>query len=263
MPVLERDDGEIYYQVIGQGPPLVLVSGLGGVHEYWSNLIPEFTKSYTVILQDHMGTGRSHSRRLKHTVEALASDIDALATHLGHDRYSLIGHSTGAAVGQILAQNRFSRIQKMVLYAGWAGPDIYFAQCFKVRNALLKEVGVAAYNDATPLFLYPPRWISEHPAELATMIKNMNAHSPAQDVIANRIEMIVAFDRRSRMKEIKAPTLVICAEDDKLTPMHLSEELQNGIEGARLARLHWGAHACSQIAPTDFMEPVLAFLSER
>ncbi len=100
------------------------------------------------------------------------------------------------------------------------------------------------------------------PTELIAMMKNMNSDSPAPEIIESRIDMIVAFDRRSRMKNIKVPTLVICAEDDILTPPDLSEELKNGIEGARLTQLHWGAHACSQTAPTDFMEPVQTFLSE-
>jgi aminoacrylate hydrolase len=72
--------------------------------------------------------------------------------------------------------------------------------------------------------------------------------------------MIVAFDRRSRQQEIVAPTLVLCAEDDQLTPMHLSEELSAGIPHARLARLSWGGHASSQTSPEEFLNVALEFL---
>jgi aminoacrylate hydrolase len=147
-----------------------------------------------------------------------------------------------------------------VLYAGWAGPDAFFALCFEARKALLQGSGVVAYQRATPLFLYPPSWISEDAGRLESLLSGLVATTPAADVLAARIDMIVAFDRRSRQREIAAPTLVLCAEDDQLTPMHLSEELAAGIPHAELARLPWGGHAVSQTSPEKFLNVALQFL---
>ncbi|MFL9823619.1 alpha/beta fold hydrolase [Rhodoplanes sp. SY1] len=231
MPMLERPDGALFYEVTGSGPPLVLVSGLGGRGDYWANIVPVLARAFTVVLHDHVATGRSTSRRTTHSVEALAADLDALLGHLGIARCSLVGHSTGAAVGQVMAQDYAARLDRLVLYAGWAGPDAHFAHCFKVRRRLLTEIDDPAATEA--------------------------------DDIAARIDMIVGFDRRARMGEITAPTLVVCAADDLITPPHLSEELAAGIPGARLATLPWGGHACSQTAPEEFLASVLPFLRGR
>lgn len=265
MPTLARPDGDLAYEVVGEGPPLALVTGLGGVAAYWTNLVPVLSRSFSVILHDQIPTGasRARARRTRHSVEALAADLAALLDHLGCDRCHLIGHSTGAAVGQVMALDHPERLDRLVLYAGWAGPDPHFSYCFEIRRRALIERGVPAYNEMGPLFLYPPRWIARHRDRVARIIADNDAAPPPAEAIAARIDMIVAFDRRARLGAIRAPTLVVCAEDDILTPPHLSEELAAGIPDARLARLPWGGHACSQTAPEDFLAAVLPFLESR
>lgn len=257
---LERPDGRLAYDVDGGGPPLLLVTGLGGSRRYWANLVPELARDFTVVTHDHMGIGDSRGERVAHTLEALTEDVVALMDHLEIAQANLIGHSTGAAVGQMLAQDHPQRLLKLVLSAGWAGPDPYFELCFEARKALLLGSGVAAYQRSTALFLYPPSWISSDNARLEALLAGFISSAPPSNVLAARIDMIVAFDRRARQAEIATPTLVICATDDQLTPMHLSEELAAAIPEARLVRLPWGGHASSQTAPADFLSSVLEFL---
>jgi aminoacrylate hydrolase len=260
MPFLDRPDGPLYYEVAGAGPPLLLVPGLGGSATYWANLVPLLSDAFQVVMHDHMGTGRSGRERTEHTVEALSADVLALLDHLDIPHASLIGHSTGAALGQILGQEHPERLDRLVLYAGWAGPDPHFALCFEARKALLTGSGIPAYHRAAPLFLYPPSWIASDPGRLDALTSGMVANSPDAETLARRVDMIVGFDRRSRMAETGVPTLVICAEDDMLTPMHLSEELASGIPGAMLSRLAWGGHSASQTAEQHFLDAVLPFL---
>lgn len=261
MPTLERPDGTLVYDVAGSGPPLFLVTGLGGSRHYWSNLLPALTARFTVVTHDHMGAGDTRSRRTHHTVEALAADVLALMDHLGMAKVRLVGHSTGAAVGQIIGAEAPERLDTLVLYAGWAGPDPHFDLCFKVRKDLLLAAGREAYHRATPLFLYPTRWIGADQTRLDALIAGMIATSPPAETLAARVDMLLAFDRRRHLGAIKARPLVVCAEDDQLTPMHLSEEMAAAIPGAHLARLPWGAHAASQTAPDAFLEAVLPALS--
>ena len=260
MPTLERPDGTLVYDVTGSGAPLFLVTGLGGSRGYWGNVLPDLASRFTVVTHDHMGTGETVSRRATHRVDTLAADVVALMDHLGVDRTHLIGHSTGAAVGQVMAQDAPGRLDKLVLYAGWAGPDPFFDLCFAARKTLLTSAGIEAYHRGTPLFLYPPRWVSEDCDRLQRLVAAFIATSPPLEVMAGRIDMLLAFDRRARMADIAVPTLVLCAEDDFLTPMHCSEELAAGIPGARLVRLAYGGHAASQTAPAAFLQAVGSFL---
>jgi aminoacrylate hydrolase len=239
----------------------MLVTGLGGSRHYWANLLPVLTRRYTVITHDHMGTGDTTSRRTHHTVDALAADVLALADHLGVGKTHLVGHSTGAAVGQILGAEVPERLAGLVLYAGWAGPDPYFNLLFSVRKELLLAAGAAAYHRATPLFLYPANWISEDKARLDRVIAGMIATSPSVATLAARIDMLLDFDRRKHLGRVRARTLVVCADDDQLTPPHLSEELASGIADARRVRLPWGGHAASQTASDAFLDAILSALT--
>lgn len=261
MLTLERPDGTLVYDVAGSGPPLFLVTGLGGSRHYWSNLLPTLTARFTVVTHDHMGTGDTLSRRSHHTVEALAADVVALMDHLGLAKAHLVGHSTGAAVGQIIGAEAPQRLGALVLYAGWAGPDPHFNLCFKVRKELLLAAGPEAYHRATPLFLYPPSWIGADQGRLDALIAGMIATSPPAETMAARVDMLLAFDRRRQLGRIKARTLVLCADDDQLTPLHLSQEMADAIPGARLACLPWGAHCASQTAPDAFLEALLPALA--
>jgi aminoacrylate hydrolase len=78
--------------------------------------------------------------------------------------------------------------------------------------------------------------------------------------VASRCQAVIDFDRLAELGRIHAPTLVICAKDDFLTPSYLSEEMARSIPGAKLVLLEQGAHAASQTAPEPFDRAVLEFL---
>jgi aminoacrylate hydrolase len=65
---------------------------------------------------------------------------------------------------------------------------------------------------------------------------------PDPEILQSRIDAIIHFDRRARLGEIKAPTLVVVAQDDMIAPPYLSEELATEISGAELTVLQYGGH---------------------
>ena len=261
MPTFDRPDGTLVYDIAGEGPPLLLLCGLGGSRRYWDNLLPALTARFTVVAMDHMGCGETVSRRTEHTVPALADDVTALLDHLGIEAAHFIGHSTGAATGLVLGAVAPERIKRMVLFAGWPGRDPFFDLCFTVRRRQLVDSGVAAYHGATPLFLYPPRFVAEHSQTVQAVVDGLIAASPPTETMLARIDMLLAFDRRAELADIETAPLILCARDDQLTPLHCSEALAAGIPDARLAVMHWGGHAASQTAPEAFLSLVLDELS--
>ena len=137
MPRVSIGDAEIHYEEAGQGPPLLLVPGLSGVGAFWSAQIAEFSRDFRVITHDHRGAGQSTHSRIKYSVEQMAADVVRFMDALGIDRAHLVGHSTGGAIGQVLAQDHADRLASLVLSATWAGPDPYF------RRLFVMELGVA------------------------------------------------------------------------------------------------------------------------
>ena len=180
--------------------------------------------------------------------------------HLKIDRAHLVGHSTGGAMGQTLAAKHPERLASLVLYATWTKADPFFRRVFEARRTLLTAAGAAAYVRSTPVFLYPDWWINRNLGLLEEREKLTIPSFPAPDIVASRIDAIVAFDRTADLPRIKTRTLVLCARDDILTPPYFSEALVRAIPGAQLKILDKGGHCASETLLEDFNKAVLDFL---
>lgn len=260
MAKLSIGDAELYYEQAGEGPPVLLVPGLGGVGAFWAKQVAALSRDFRVITHDHRGTGQSARSRITYSVEQMADDVLRLMDGLKIETAHLVGHSTGGAIGQIIAQDRPERIQRLVLSATWAGQDGFFRRSFAARKDILRQGGIGAYWRASALLLRPPAWISSNEAALLEEEAKTLADPPDCDILQSRIDAILRFDRRDRLSAITAPTLVIVAADDMVTPLHLSEELADKIDSARLTVLRYGGHFVPVVDPAPFNEAVGAFL---
>ena len=119
MPKANIGNGEIYYEVHGEGPPLLLVAGLGGTGDYWKPQIEALAKHYTVILHDHRGTGQSSHSQIEYSVDQMADDVLRLMDFLKIEQAHFVGHSTGGAMALILAVEksrtscRYGRLRRL------------------------------------------------------------------------------------------------------------------------------------------------------
>ena len=260
MPKANIGDAEIYYEEHGSGEPLLLVSGLGGTAAYWKANIPGLAAKYRVIVHDHRGAGQSTHSKMRYSVDQMTDDVVRLMDRLKIGRAHLVGHSTGGAIGQTLAIRNPERLKKLVLFATWTKADKFFRQLFEARRALLTQVGKEAYVRAGTLFLYPPSWIEANEATLEEREQFSIATFAPPEVVASRIDAIVAFDRTAELGKIKTPTLVLCAKDDFITPAYFSEKLAQQIPGAQLVLLPEGGHCASETALEAFNRAVLSFL---
>lgn len=260
MPFATVGDEDFYYDITGSGPPLLLATGLAGVASYWDPNVDALSQHFTVIRYDHRGTGRSIRSEQAYSVELLADDLARLMDALEIDKASLIGHSTGGAIGQVLAARHPARIDRMVLYATWATLCPQMMLCFDLRRMLLQSHGARGYHVASPAFLYPPRFVCDEWQRLERDVESAILHSTTETILEARIEAVVSFNGLAYLPQITAPTLVLVAKDDILTPPLLSEELARKIPGATLQVLSYGGHAVSVCEPDTFNQSVLSFL---
>ncbi len=234
--------------------------GLGGIGTFWASQVTEFARDFRVITHDHRGCGQSSRSRIAYSVDQMAADVLRLMDGLKIDAAHFVGHSTGGAIGQIIAQDRPERIKRLVLSASWAGQDGFFRRSFEMRQELLRLGGIRSYWRASALLLHPPAWIDENEAVLLEEEARTLAYPPDTEILESRIDAIIRFDRRARLGQIKAPTLVIVAVDDMVTPPYLSAELTAKIPTARLVLLPYGGHFSLLVDPTAYNEAVGTFL---
>ena len=257
-----RDGAELYYEKQGQGPALFLVPGLGGDGRFWDANARELAKHFTVVVHDHRGTARSTLSRIKYSVEQMADDALQLIDALGFEKVHWCGHSTGGAMGQVLATDHPGRIDRLVLSATWARTDAFFRRLFEVRAQILRELGPAAYVKSSALALNMPPWIRDHDAELSAAEAKARETIPEPEIVLSRIAAIVAHDRRGKLQKVTAPTLAIVARDDMVTPLYFTEELVRLIPKARAYVLPDGGHFFPNVHGPEFRRVMTSFLLE-
>jgi len=252
--------GDIYYETHGNGTPIMLVPGLGGIGSYWKPNLAAFTRAHQVIVHDHRGTGQSARSRIRYSVDQMTDDLVALMDHLKIEKAHLVGHSTGGAIGQTLAAKHPQRLISLVISGSWTKADPFFRRAFEARRALLVNLGAAAYVRASSVFLYPDWWINQNIGLIEERETVTIPAFPPAEIVASRIDAIMAFDRTADLPRIKTPTLVICARDDILTPFYFSQALARAIPGAELAELPYGGHFASETNTDAFNKAVLNFI---
>lgn len=260
MPKISIGDAEIYYEEHGTGETVLLVAGLGGAGAYWNPNLPGFSSRYRTIVHDHRGTGQSTQSRIKYSIEQMADDLLRLMDALGIEKAHLVGHSTGGAIGQVLALDHPERLKSLVIYASWTRSDPFMRRVMAARRSLVTDTGSLAYLQTTPVFLYPDWWVNANDALLVQREQRGEQTFPPAEIASSRIDAVLAFDRADSLHNIRTPSLVLCARDDFLTPPYFSEALAREIPDSELVILPNGGHACSEVVVDRFNRVVFDFI---
>lgn len=263
MPHLTLADGaRLYHEVHGRGPAVLLVPGLGGIAPFWQRHVAALATRFTVVLHDHRGCGRSTGSATPYSVAQMADEVRQLLDGLGIAKAHLIGHSTGGAIGQVLALDHPGRIDRLVLSATWTAADAYFKRLFDTRAEALERLGAAFYGRLGNLVLYPPWWLARNADALEAAQRASTIPPTPDDVVRARIAAIVDFDRSRDLPRLGHRTLVMAARDDAVTPAYFSEALAAAIPDARLVLLPTGGHFYNHVCQDVFEREILGFLTE-
>ena len=261
MPRISIGDCSLYYERHGMGFPILFVSGLGGFASFWQDQIAAFAKRFEVVTFDHRGIGQSDQARFGYTVERMAADVVSLMDALRIKRAHVVGHSTGGAIAQVLAIDHPSRLASVVLSATWTKADAYFRRLFTFRKEVLLGLGPSAYLQSATLYWYPSWWIARNNERLRQLEAQNLANFAPVEIVASRIDAMLAFDRSNELERIKTPTLVVGAEDDIVTPAYFSEELARLIPAAEVKLFPRGGHFLVHVRAREFGNAVLPFLA--
>ena len=244
----------------GQGSPLLLLVGLGGRADFWAGTINHFADRFDCISFDHRKCGDSLPSDIRTTVAVMAADALALMDRLGIEHADVVGHSLGGAIAQHIAVHVPERVNRLVLSASWAGPHPAFLALFELRKQMLQACGPGAYMLQGNLLGNPGWWAMDHHAAMQVGIAARLASFAGVETEMERMDAVTGHDLRHRVGEIRAETLVLCARDDAITPLPLSEELARLIPGARLEVMPAGNHFAPVTVPDDYRARLAAFL---
>ncbi len=259
MPKVSVNGIEVYYEVQGEGAPVMLIMGLSGVGAAWGEQIQRFAEDFRVIVPDHRGTGRTSKPEEGYTIEQHASDMAETLRAIGQSPAHVVGTSTGGAIAQVMALDYPDVVRSAVLSSTWAKTDAYYGRALEIRKRALEESGDRAYTEVSALYFWSARYIRENPAVVAQWVEDRVRNPADPAILAKRIDMLSRHDALHRLDEVRKPVLVISGEDDTCMPPYFSEELANGIPDAELAMLS-GGHLLFNESPEAFHARVREFL---
>lgn len=255
---------ELRVETMGNGPPLLLVMGLGASLETWVAQRDAFAARHRLILFDNRGAGASECPLLPWTVADMAADAVAVLDALGIARADVLGVSMGGMIAQEMAIGWPERIDRLVLAVSFARPDPVRRAFLLFRRwaRLQSDVDLVQEGVAHLPWLVSP-WVLNDPVRLQAVLAIVGT-MPLMDATAysHQIDAILEHDTLARLHRVQARTLVLAAAEDVLTPLYLSREIADAIPNARLTVLPRGNHAVQLEDPDAFNQAVLSFLAE-
>lgn len=257
MPTAAVADVDLYYEIEGSGDPVVLLSGLTGMGRSWAGLLPAFAAGHETIVFDQPGSGRS-GLPPEFSIEHHALAVAEAVRSLGCGPVHVVGTSTGGAIAQVMALDHADVVRSITLASSWARADAFFRHQFKVRKDILLGMGEPAYAEASALLLFSPEYLRDHSDTIGRRREVADSGPPAE-VMARRIDMVVAHDQLDRLGDIDKPALVLVGSHDACTPPYFSRELAARIPGAELVVLD-GGHSIHTEAADEFRRHVLGFV---
>jgi pimeloyl-ACP methyl ester carboxylesterase len=220
---------------------VVLVHGLAGSARWWRRNVAALRSEYRVIIPDLIGFGRTERTGRLPRMDRVADVLCAWLEVLGQQCVHLVGHSMGGQVSIHLAANHPDVVDRLVLVDSAGIP----------RTRAPGDV-VRAW-----MAMAPPRAWGD-PRFLRTIAEDAWAAGPA--TLAQALHRIVSDDVRPLLGRIRAPTLVVWGEGDRLVPPADGEAFRRLIPDARLVRIRRAAHNPMVDRPSAFNRVLLRFL---
>lgn len=248
MATVQIDGVNIYYEVMGEGEPLVLIQGYGHYGLQWDVLPGAFVKlGYKVVVVDNRGTGRSDKPDAPITIPMMAGDACRVMDSAGIGRATVFGVSMGGMIAQEFAFAHPDRLKSLILGCTFAGgahsvqpPPEGLRVLFDFDY--LKNMSPEQRSMEVFKFFCTQDFIRDNPGVFRTYHEATMRYPTPTCTFRRQGEAIAAFDTWDRLPSIKAPILVITGTDDQLVPSRNSELLAGRIPGAELKLLPGKKH---------------------
>ncbi|MDR3531573.1 MAG: alpha/beta hydrolase [Rhodopila sp.] len=264
MPLSTSTEVSLYYDVVGEGPAVCLISGYRLSGAAWPrSFIARLSARCTVISFDNRGTGRSEKPDAGYEIGNMAKDVIELLDDLGLPRVHLLGFSMGGAIAQEVAIRYADRIDRLILFGTfcggiWAEPASLsvFRRLLVTENQSPEE----AARQAWPV-TYSPEYLAANAEAVEQQLRRELEHPTPIFVAQRQMEALRKFDRYRDLPRIGATTLVATGTHDVLVKPRNSRILASRIPYARLELLADLGHRAIWEAPEEIADLIGDFLT--
>ncbi len=259
--LVKRDGIRIYYNVHGQGEPLILIRGFANSAAMWYTQVPQLSEHFKVIPFDNRDTGNSDRVTAPYTIADMAGDVIALIEHLGLGPVHLLGISMGGMIAQQTALSRPDLIKTLILgcttcnAATGLSTDPKVVELFTIKPELSDEENV---RRSLPVFFSPETL--RRPDFVEPYVQKSLAQRPPLETFIRHRQAMKGFNVCGRLSQISIPTLILHGGADLLLPVSDSLELKERIPHARLKIYEGLGHLFLMEDPESFNREVIDFI---
>jgi pimeloyl-ACP methyl ester carboxylesterase len=259
----------------GEGPPLLLIHGIGDSSSTWLPVIESFAADHTVVAPDLLGHGLSDKPRADYSVAAYANGMRDLLSVLDIDRVTVVGHSLGGGVAGQFAYTFPERCERLVL-VGTGG-------IARSVNPMLRLAAAPNADLVMPTFGLPVcKAGARVAARLLRLLRTdlgrdaeeiLKVFDALPDVAARRVivrtlrsgvdwrgQVITMLDRAYLAEGM--PTLVLWGAHDAIIPVEHAYLAADAMPGSRLEIFEEAGHFPHHSDPERFVAVVRAFLQD-
>jgi 3-oxoadipate enol-lactonase len=264
VPELQANGQTLYYEVHGEGDPLLCVMGLATDSVAWIPQLKDFSARHRTITFDNRDVGRSSEAGGPYEIADMARDTLALADGLELDSFHLLGLSMGGAIAQEVALAAPERVRTLTLAVTfprigawgrrhaelWLERARSMSREDRVDELMLLTMSEEFFENESAV-----TWLRERILE--------NPHPQSVEAFGRQLRASRSHDASDRLGSIGIPTHVIGAEHDMLVPVWHSQKLAELIPGAKLTVIPAAPHAANLERSGEFNQAVLGWIAEQ
>jgi len=238
--------------VVGEGPLVLFLHGVGGNRGNWRRQLEFFSKNYTAAAMDARGYGESDDYEGPLQFDHCTGDVLRVAAYFKKTRkMHLVGLSMGGRIARNVALHHPDWLLSVTLADTSPGFDALSSE--QVRTFLSERKGRTAESMR--------RLLGSNPAPGAYDEMVRSFHALHQESYYKTIEASIAQDRAAPLERIRTRTLVLVGSEDTVYPPQMSRDIARRIPGSKFVEIEGAGHLSNLDQPERFNKIVLDFLT--
>ncbi|MFX0059135.1 MAG: alpha/beta fold hydrolase [Candidatus Hodarchaeota archaeon] len=264
MPKVKIDNVNLYYEIHGDGFPLVMIQGLSENIYWWDTpMIEELSKHFKTVIFDNRGVGRSDDLNGDVTIEIMAADVLGLMDALEIPQAHILGHSMGGMIAQELALKFPEHVKKLILCStscGGSKAEMPSVNTQRLLGKLSRKAHTRDLIEEGMPHIFTKKFMDENPQFIEKKVDDILMIPTGSTTFKAQMAAWMRYNSCRKLKSINIATLIVHGKQDILVPPSNARLLVEKVPNAEVVYFDSNAHLIHSEEPDKFIEVLLKFL---